>query len=116
VIELLGIGQASREAGRGLGASVGDGDGDVLASTTLAQAHVHDTRSESGSGRWDAAERQALTDHITARRPFLDLLMHRLSADGSQQAFRISGEPMFDRSCRFTGYRGLGVEVRVIRQ
>jgi hypothetical protein len=37
--------------------------------------------------------------------------MHRRRADGSRQQFRVSGEPMFDRTCRFTGYRGLGVEV-----
>jgi len=23
----------------------------------------------------------------------------------------VSGEPMFNESCRFTGYRGIGVEV-----
>jgi PAS domain S-box-containing protein len=66
-------------------------------------------------GHWDAAERQMLKDNIEARRPFLDFVMHRRCADGSQQQFRISGEPMFDRSCRFSGYRGLGVEVRLHR-
>jgi CheY-like chemotaxis protein len=34
-----------------------------------------------------------------------------LNADGSRQQFRVSGEPMFNRSCRFIGYRGIGVEV-----
>jgi CheY-like chemotaxis protein len=66
----------------------------------------------NGADNWDAGERQTLKDYIGARRPFLDLLMHRRRADGSQQVFRISGEPMFDRTCRFAGYRGLGVEVR----
>jgi hypothetical protein len=41
--------------------------------------------------------------------------MHRRSADGTQQQFRISGEPMFDRACCFIGYRGLGVEIRFDR-
>jgi CheY-like chemotaxis protein len=68
-----------------------------------------------GADRWDAAERRALIDNIQARRPFLDLLMHRRRADGSRQAFRISGEPMFDGACGFAGYRGLGVEVRAGR-
>jgi hypothetical protein len=27
------------------------------------------------------------------------------------QQFRVSGEPMFNQSCRFIGYRGIGVEV-----
>ncbi len=60
---------------------------------------------------WDPAERETLEDNIKARRPFLDLLMHRRRTDGSRQQFRISGEPMFDGACRFKGYRGLGVEV-----
>ncbi len=64
-----------------------------------------------GIDNWHRAERQTLEDNIKARRPFLDLIMHRSCVDGSRQQFRISGEPMFDRTCRFTGYRGLGVEV-----
>jgi hypothetical protein len=27
------------------------------------------------------------------------------------QKFQVSGQPMFDRSCRFIGYRGIGVEL-----
>jgi CheY-like chemotaxis protein len=68
-----------------------------------------------GSDSWDAAERQTLKDNINARRPFLDLIMHRRRPDGSRQQFRISGQPMFDRHCRFIGYRGLGVEDRAAR-
>jgi DNA-binding response OmpR family regulator len=60
---------------------------------------------------WDRTERQKLRDNIQQRRPFLDLVMHRRRADGSKQQFKISGEPMFDRTCRFTGFRGVGVEV-----
>jgi len=70
---------------------------------------------EHGIHTWNPAERRLLTDNIQARRPFLDLVMHRSRADGSQQQFRISGEPMFDSHCRFTGYRGLGVEVQPAR-
>ena len=71
--------------------------------------------AQHGTDTWDAAERQTLKDNISARRPFLDLVMHRRRVDGSQQQFRISGEPMFDRHCRFIGYRGLGVEDRAYR-
>ncbi|GGA70848.1 hypothetical protein GCM10011521_06210 [Arenimonas soli] len=60
---------------------------------------------------WDEAERKALLDAISARQPFLDFLLHRVNADGSRQQFRVSGEPMFNRSCTFIGYRGVGVEV-----
>ena len=48
---------------------------------------------------------------IAARQPFLDFVFSRVNADGSQQQFRVSGEPMFNRSARFIGYRGIGVEV-----
>ena len=83
-------------------------------------ADVTDSVAKSGAAQhgmdhWDAAERQTLNDNITARRPFLDLVMHRRRPDGSRQQFRISGQPMFDRHCCFIGYRGLGVEDRAYR-
>jgi CheY-like chemotaxis protein len=60
---------------------------------------------------WDGVRREALLEKIAERRPFLDFVIERLRADGSRQLFRISGEPMFDRTCRFTGYHGIGAEV-----
>jgi PAS domain S-box-containing protein len=60
---------------------------------------------------WNEAEREALQATIAARQPFLDFSFSRTNADGSQQQFRVSGEPMFNRVCCFTGYRGIGVEV-----
>jgi PAS domain S-box-containing protein len=60
---------------------------------------------------WDLLERQTLQANIEARRPFIDYLFHRQRPDGSRQQFRVSGQPMFDRACRFLGYRGIGVEV-----
>ena len=60
---------------------------------------------------WNEAERAALQAKIAARQPFLDFVFSRVNADGSQQKFRVSGEPMFNQACRFTGYRGIGVEV-----
>jgi PAS domain S-box-containing protein len=60
---------------------------------------------------WDEAQREVLRATIAARQPFLDFLFSRLNADGSRQQFRVSGEPMFNQSCRFIGYRGIGVEV-----
>lgn len=38
---------------------------------------------------------------------------YRVNADGSKQQFRVSGEPMFNQSCRFLGYRGIGVGITV---
>ena len=60
---------------------------------------------------WNEAERAALQATIVARQPFLDFVFSRVNADGSQQKFQVSGEPMFSRSSRFIGYRGIGVEL-----
>ena len=60
---------------------------------------------------WNEIERNALQATIAAREPFLDFIFSRVNADGSHQEFRVSGEPMFNRSSRFIGYRGIGVEV-----
>jgi len=59
---------------------------------------------------WNEAEREVLKATIAARQPFLDFIVSRVNADNSQQKFRISGEPMFNQSSRFIGYRGIGVE------
>jgi len=63
-----------------------------------------------GAG-WNEAERELLQATIAARQPFIDFVFHRVNADGSQQQFRVSGEPMFNQSSRFLGYRGIGVEM-----
>lgn len=62
---------------------------------------------------WNATEREALLAMIAARQPFLDFMVNRAGADGTQHKFRVSGEPMFSQSCRFIGYRGIGVEITV---
>lgn len=59
---------------------------------------------------WNKEERAALLAAIALRSPFLDFLLSRTHADGSQQQYLISGEPMFNQSCRYIGYRGIGVE------
>jgi CheY-like chemotaxis protein len=60
---------------------------------------------------WNEAERVLLQAKIAARQPFLDFAFSRVNDDGSEQHYRVSGEPMFNAACRFTGYRGIGVEV-----
>jgi len=67
--------------------------------------------SDAGMTGWNEAEREVLQAKIAARQPFLDFVFSRVNADGSQQQFRVSGEPMFNRSCGFIGYRGIGVEL-----
>ncbi|MES2236649.1 MAG: response regulator [Pseudomonadota bacterium] len=59
---------------------------------------------------WNEEEYKLLQATIAARQPFLDFLFTRVDADGSQKTFRVSGEPMFNRSSHFIGYRGIGVE------
>jgi PAS domain S-box-containing protein len=73
-------------------------------------ALVGDTSGVQVAG-WNEAEREVLQATIAARQPFLDFVFSRVNADGSQQKFQVSGEPMFNQSCRFIGYRGIGVEL-----
>jgi PAS domain S-box-containing protein len=62
-------------------------------------------------GGWDEVERSALRATIAARLPFLDINFSRANPDGSRQWFRVSGEPMFDLTSRYVGYRGIGSEI-----
>jgi len=73
-------------------------------------AFVGEPKDDRMTG-WNEAERAVLQAKIADREPFLDFAFSRVNADGSHQTFRVSGEPMFDRSCRFIGYRGIGVEL-----
>jgi PAS domain S-box-containing protein len=58
---------------------------------------------------WNEEERERLRTTIAARMPFVNFVFSRVAADGSVQRFQVSGEPMFNRSCRFVGYRGIGM-------
>jgi len=66
---------------------------------------------EAQGARWNETERAMLEANIAARRPFLDFVYSRIDADGEHQYFQVSGEPMFNASGRFTGYRGVGRDV-----
>ena len=69
------------------------------------------TTSADGMTGWNEVERKAMLDMIAERQPFIDFALSRVDANGSLQRFRVSGEPMFNQSCRFIGYRGIGVEI-----
>ncbi|MDR6213645.1 EAL domain-containing protein [Paracidovorax wautersii] len=67
-----------------------------------------------GALRWDLehsgvtpAQWQAHQAQLEARETFHDFEMQRRSADGSLIWLSISGEPIFDATGRFTGYRGV---------
>ena len=66
---------------------------------------------ENVGARWNEAEYAVFKANIEARRPFIDFIYSRTRSDGSQQYLMVSGEPMFDSSGRFTGYRGIGKDV-----
>ena len=65
----------------------------------------------TNGARWNEAEHAVFKANIAARRPFIDFVYSRTKSDGSQQYLMVSGEPMFDSSGRFTGYRGIGKDV-----
>ena len=60
---------------------------------------------------WNEAERSQLREAIAERKPFLDFMFSRIDATGALRKYQVSGEPMFNQSCRFIGYRGIGVEL-----
>jgi PAS domain S-box-containing protein len=68
-------------------------------------------RSDDKMTGWNEAERAVFQAKIADRQPFLDFVFSRVNTDGSHQKFQVSGEPMFSQSCRFIGYRGIGVEL-----
>src|SRR3972149_7560207 len=68
-------------------------------------------RNVEGMTGWKGGEREGLQAKIAAGQPFLDFVFSRVNADGSQQKFQVSGEPMFNQSCGFIRYRGIGVEI-----
>ena len=82
---------------------------DDLGSDTNTDLNLKQNGSKNNV--WNEQEREVLQAKISAREPFLDLVFSRQNADGTQQKFQVSGEPMFDWHCRFIGYRGIGVEL-----
>ncbi|HEX2586069.1 MAG TPA: response regulator [Steroidobacteraceae bacterium] len=71
---------------------------------------VGKTNDDNISG-WNEEERATLQAKIADRQPFLDFVFSRINSDGSIRRYQVSGEPMFNQSCGFVGYRGIGVEL-----
>ena len=80
---------------------------------TPVDSLLGEIRKEQGV-RWNEAQRAVLKANMAARRPFLDFVFSRVDAQDVPQYFQVSGEPMFDVSGRFTGYRGVGRDVTEI--
>jgi PAS domain S-box-containing protein len=68
------------------------------------------TRDDHG-GTWNENEREMLEANLATRKPFLDFVYSRTKPDGTRQFLMVSGEPMFNPSGRFIGYRGIGKDV-----
>ncbi len=60
---------------------------------------------------WNEIERSQLEENLVTRKPFLDFVYSRISSEGTQQYLMVSGEPMFDSTGRYSGYRGIGKDV-----
>jgi len=85
--------------------------GPVLEMLGIRVNDTLDEPREDQAAKWNEVERKLLEENIAARRPFLDFVYSRTKPDGSQQYLMVSGEPMFDPSGRFSGYRGIGKDV-----
>ena len=79
--------------------------------------------AQIGKRRWevpylspDEAGWQAHRAVLDAHRPFRDFELSRLGTDGTERFISISGDPVFDASGRFTGYRGVGTDVTARRR
>lgn len=67
--------------------------------------------TQDTAAEWNTDQRALLDANIAARRPFLDFVYSRRKPDGTTQYLQVSGEPMFDSSSRFIGYRGIGSDI-----
>ena len=86
---------------------------DAQGKVTHSSGPVHELLG-TGKGAaegWNAEQHAQLDANIANRQPFLDLVYSRTLADGSIQYLQVSGEPIFDESSRFAGYRGIGMDV-----
>jgi PAS domain S-box-containing protein len=85
--------------------------GPVLEMLGIRVDNLAGARGDEGPMRWNDAERATLQSMIAARQPFLDFVFNCIGAEGKRRTFQVSGEPMFTQSCRFVGYRGIGIEL-----
>jgi PAS domain S-box-containing protein len=85
--------------------------GPVLEMLGIRVDAFNDQKTNDEAAGWNEAERAELRAKIAAREPFLDFVFSRVTDNGTTRRFQVSGQPMFDKSCRFIGYRGIGLEL-----
>ncbi|HUX23566.1 MAG TPA: EAL domain-containing protein, partial [Burkholderiales bacterium] len=88
------------------------------ASKKRSMVSVFQRGAQIGERRWeipnvspDAAGWQAHRAVLDAHLPFRDFELSRLGADGAVRHISISGDPVFDASGTFLGYRGVGTDI-----
>jgi PAS domain S-box-containing protein len=64
----------------------------------------------------DAAAMDAHRADLESHQPFIDLLLHRIGADGRPHWYIVSGRPRFDTRGVFIGYWGAGRDVTTEKQ
>ncbi|MFC5547729.1 EAL domain-containing protein [Massilia aerilata] len=69
------------------------------------------TRAEIVGGLADSDAGREHIAAIEAREPFKNLEYRLLDDNGEERWYCVSGQPMFDDSGRFTGYRGTGSDI-----
>jgi PAS domain S-box-containing protein len=77
----------------------------------LAEPQSGDMVTRAAGAMWNEQERDTLNAFIADRKPFIDFIYRRTYPNSQVQYFQVSGEPIFDASGRFTGYRGVGSDV-----
>jgi len=88
------------------------------ASKSEAAGSVFHLASPIGQHRWDipyiSPDQSGWLKHramLEAHLPFRDFEISRLAADGAEHHISISGDPVFDGSGEFKGYRGVGTDI-----
>jgi PAS domain S-box-containing protein len=69
------------------------------------------TRREASAIAWEESRLAALEAIAEARQPFRDFEIGRSYRNGPMRYVQMSGEPIFDASGRFAGYRGIGKDI-----
>jgi len=78
-----------------------------------------DSKADLGKKRWEQNgvlldDNDSWSKHkalLEARRPFTDFVYKYIDANGEQHYVSASGQPVFDQSGEFHGYRGIGKDV-----
>ena len=93
------------------------------ANRKLSAVSAFQRGAQIGERRWDIphlspddAGWQAHRADLDAHRPFRDFELSRLGVDGTERFILISGDPVFDSTGAFKGYRGIGTDITARKQ